>query len=101
MVRVLRLEERHLGEEAEGLRRLGPARMAGAQNVDSRQAVERIGANRVMYGSDASNGGYDSHYVRPGAYQEVHMDAVRLIGLLREQEEMVLGGSVAKLLGVD
>ena len=66
-----------------------------------RQAVERIGADRVMYGSDASNGGYDSHYVRPGAYQEVHMDAVRLIGLLREQEEMVLGGSVAKLLGVD
>ncbi len=66
-----------------------------------RQAVERVGAERIMYGSDASNGGYDSLYVRPGAYQEIHMDAVRLIGLPEEQEKMILGGSAAKLLGVD
>lgn len=66
-----------------------------------KQAVERIGAERVMYGSDASNNGYTKYYIRPGAYQEVHMETIRLIGLPKEQEEMVLGGSAAKLLGVD
>jgi len=66
-----------------------------------RQAVERIGADRVMYGSDASNGGYDNYYIRPGAYQEVHMDTVRLMGLPKEQEEMILGGTIAQILGVD
>lgn len=66
-----------------------------------KQAIERIGPQRVMFGSDASNSGYASHYQNPGNYQDVHLDAIRLIGLPKEQEEMVLGGSAAKLLGVE
>ena len=63
-----------------------------------KQAIERIGPQRVMFGSDASNSGYASHYQKPGNYQDVHLDAIRLIGLPKEQEEMVLGGSAAKIL---
>jgi predicted TIM-barrel fold metal-dependent hydrolase len=66
-----------------------------------KQAVERLGADRVLFGSDASNGGYGNHYEKPGAYQKIHLDAVRLIGLPKEQEDMVLGGAAAKLLGVN
>jgi predicted TIM-barrel fold metal-dependent hydrolase len=65
-----------------------------------KQAVERLGADRVMFGSDASNNGYGSYYEKPGQYQNIHLDAVRLIGLPREQEEMVLGGTAAGLLGI-
>ena len=65
------------------------------------QAVERLGAERVMFGSDGSNGGYANHYDKPGQYQDIHLDAIRLIGLPKEQEEMVLGGSAAKLVGVE
>jgi len=66
-----------------------------------RQAVERLGADRVLFGSDASNDGYASHYDQPGQYQSIHLDAIRLIGLPKKQEEMVLGGSATKLLGVE
>jgi len=66
-----------------------------------KHAVDRIGVERIMYGSDASNNGFARHYTHPGAYQEIHMETVRLIGLPEEQEDMILGGSVAKLLGVD
>jgi predicted TIM-barrel fold metal-dependent hydrolase len=66
-----------------------------------RQAIERIGPWRVFFGSDASNGGYGSYYDKPGQYQEIHLDAVRLIGLSKEQEEIVLGKAVGKALGVE
>jgi len=66
-----------------------------------KHALDKIGPERIMYGSDASNGGYDRYYIHPGAYQEVHMETIRLIGLPKEQEEMILGGSAAKLLGID
>ena len=66
-----------------------------------KQAVERVGADRVMFGSDASNGGYADHYDKPGQYQNIHLDAIRLIGLPKEQEDMILGGTAARLLGVE
>jgi predicted TIM-barrel fold metal-dependent hydrolase len=66
-----------------------------------KQAVERLGADRVMFGSDASNNGYGSYYEKRGQYQNIHLDAVRLIGLPRDQEEMVLGGTAARLLGIE
>jgi predicted TIM-barrel fold metal-dependent hydrolase len=65
-----------------------------------KQAIATIGPYRVMFGSDASNSGYASHYQKPGQYQEVHLEAIRLIGLPKEQEDIVLGGAAAKLLGV-
>jgi len=66
-----------------------------------RKAVERLGADRVMFGSDSSNDGYGSRYDKPGQYMDLMLDAVRVVGLPKEQEEMVLGGSAAKLLGVE
>lgn len=65
-----------------------------------RMAVERIGADRVMFGSDSSNDGYGSRFDKPGQYMDLMLDAVRVIGLPKDQEEMVLGGTAAKLLGV-
>jgi predicted TIM-barrel fold metal-dependent hydrolase len=65
-----------------------------------KQAVEAIGAERVMYGSDSSNGGYGSRYMEPGQYMDLMLDAVRLARISPKEKEMVLGGSAAKLLGV-
>jgi predicted TIM-barrel fold metal-dependent hydrolase len=65
-----------------------------------KMAVEKIGADRVMFGSDDSNRGYKGRYEKPGQFMDLMLDVVRLSGLPKEQEEMVLGGSVAKLLGV-
>jgi predicted TIM-barrel fold metal-dependent hydrolase len=65
-----------------------------------KQAVEKIGPWRVLFGSDASNGGYGNHYDNPGQYQEIHLDAIRLINLPKEEEEIVLGKAAAKIVGV-
>ena len=65
------------------------------------KAVREIGAERVMYGSDCSNNGYASRYEKPGQYLEIMLDAVRVIGLPKEEEAMVLGGTAAKLMGVE
>jgi hypothetical protein len=53
-----------------------------------------------MYGSDDSNRGYEGRYEAPGQFMDLMLDVVRLAGLPKKQEEMVLGGSAAKLLGV-
>lgn len=66
-----------------------------------KQAVEAIGADRVMFGSDDSNNGYGSRFEKPGQYQELMLDAVRVIGLPKDQEEAILGGTIASLIGVD
>jgi hypothetical protein len=54
-----------------------------------------------MFGSDDSNNGYGSRFDKPGQYQELMLDAVRVIGLPKDQEDAVLGGTAAKLLGID
>ncbi|MDP6049084.1 MAG: amidohydrolase family protein [Candidatus Bathyarchaeota archaeon] len=66
-----------------------------------KQAVETLGSERIMFGSDESNGGYGSRFEKPGQYQDLMLDAVRVIGLQKDQEEAVLGGTAAKLLGID
>lgn len=66
-----------------------------------KQAVEKLGPEKVMFGSDSSNNGYGSRFEKPGQYMELMLDAVQLIGLPKKQEKMVLGDSVAKLLGVE
>ena len=65
-----------------------------------KKSVETLGSDRVMFGSDASNGGYGLHYDNPADYIDIHLDAVRLCNLSKQQEEMVLGGTIAKILGV-
>ncbi len=66
-----------------------------------KQAVERIGAEKVMFGSDSANGGYGSRFEKAGDYMGLMLDAVRFADLPEEQEKLVLGDSAAKLLGVD
>jgi predicted TIM-barrel fold metal-dependent hydrolase len=62
------------------------------------QAIKTLGPERVLFGSDASNNGYASHYEKPGLYQEVHLNAIRLIQLPEDKEKIVLGGAAKKLL---
>jgi predicted TIM-barrel fold metal-dependent hydrolase len=64
-------------------------------------AIDRIGADRVMFGSDDSNNGYGNSFDKPGQYQDLMLDAIRVIGLPKKQEAAVLGGTAAKLLGVE
>ena len=52
------------------------------------QAVSVIGSSRVMYGSDA-----------PVIHPLVEMERVKVAGLSEQDEAMVLGGTVEKLLG--
>lgn len=66
-----------------------------------KQAVERIGPERVMFGSDSSNGGYGSRFENPGDYMNLMLDAVRYADLTKNQEKVVLGGSATKLLEID
>jgi len=66
-----------------------------------KQAVERVGAEKVMFGSDSSNGGYGSRFEKAGDYMGLMLDAVRFADLPEDQEKLVLGDSAAKLLGVD
>jgi predicted TIM-barrel fold metal-dependent hydrolase len=51
------------------------------------EAVKRAGARKLMFGSDGP-------WIHPGA--ELHK--VRLLGLPKDQEAMVLGGNVLRLL---
>jgi predicted TIM-barrel fold metal-dependent hydrolase len=54
-----------------------------------REAVDRIGAARVVFGSDG-----------PMARPEVEREKVEFAGLTAEQTALVLGGNAARLLGV-
>jgi predicted TIM-barrel fold metal-dependent hydrolase len=66
-----------------------------------KMAVERIGVERVMFGSDDSNNGYGSAFDKPGQYQDLMLDAIRVLEFPKATEDALLGGSAAKLLGVD
>ncbi len=55
-----------------------------------REAVERVGAERVLYGSDA-----------PFHHPEVEMLKVKLCGLNQRDLNMVMGGSAVKVFMVD
>jgi predicted TIM-barrel fold metal-dependent hydrolase len=53
-------------------------------------AVERVGAERVVFGSDG-----------PGCNPRLEVEKVRMLGLGRDVEELVLGGNAARLLGLE
>ncbi|MCU1231604.1 MAG: amidohydrolase, partial [Acidobacteria bacterium] len=52
-----------------------------------REAVARAGAHKIIFGSDGP-------WLHPG----VELYKVRALGLRREDERMVLGGTIMKLL---
>ena len=54
------------------------------------RAVRRVGADRVVYGSDM-----------PFGVPEIEMMKVRLSGITEREMEMVLGGSMARILGLE
>jgi predicted TIM-barrel fold metal-dependent hydrolase len=62
-----------------------------------KHAIDRIGVERVLYGSDASNS-KTTGFEQNGQYMELMLDAVRVLELPKDQEEMILGGSAIKLL---
>lgn len=59
------------------------------------EAVGRIGAGRILFGSDGPHPMPDLvSYVRDGIRQ------IRMLGLAAEDEALILGGTAARLLGV-
>jgi len=68
-----------------------------------RKAVERLGADRVMFGSDSSNSGfgYGSGYEREAYEMMIHMHSVQCLGLPKEQEDKLMGLNAARLFGVE
>ena len=55
-----------------------------------RTAIERVGARRVLFGSDG-----------PGCNPALELDKVRALQLDPEDEALVIGGNAARLLGFD
>jgi len=64
-----------------------------------RKAVESIGAERILYGSDT--GGKGLEYEKPHYFLLIQMDAIRVLDLHKEQEELILGGNAARLFRVE
>lgn len=54
------------------------------------KAIDRIGAERVLYASDG-----------PGCNPRLEVQKVRMLGLPEEDERLVLGGNAARLLGLN
>ena len=70
-----------------------------------KMAVERIGADRIMFGSDHSilmgADGYTSVFERAEYEMMIHMDNVRCLDLPREQEDKIMGLNAARLFGLE
>ncbi len=60
-----------------------------------REAVGRVGARRVIWGTDGPHKAPDT-----AAFATLELDRVRMLHLDPKDEAMVLGGSIAGLLGV-
>ena len=60
-----------------------------------REAVQRIGAARVIWGTDGPHQSPDTV-----SFARTEFDKVRTLGLSPEDEAAVLGGSIADLLGI-
>ena len=68
-----------------------------------KKAVERLGPDRIMFGSDASNSpaGYGSGYERSEYEIMIHMHSIRCLDLPKEVEDKLMGLNAAKLYGVE
>ena len=64
----------------------------GTPSLAIRMAIERVGAERVVYGSDLPFGWPEN--------LQFQLQKIRDLGLAKEQERLVLGGTMAKLLGL-
>lgn len=67
------------------------------------KAVERLGADRIMFGSDSSNSGfgYGSGYEKEAYEMMIHMHTIKCIGLEKEEEDKLMGLNAARLFGVE
>ena len=79
---ALAMGERHPNLYLETSARPYPSKIAAA--------VERVGAERVMFGSDG-----------PGCNPRLEVEKVRMLGLGRDAEGLVLGGNATRLLGLE
>jgi len=59
------------------------------------EAVERIGAERVIFGTDGPHEDPDTV-----GFARKELEKIKSLGLKPEDESMVLGGAIARLLGV-
>jgi predicted TIM-barrel fold metal-dependent hydrolase len=75
--RVLQLFCSYAREDREGVRAL----------LDG---VKRVGAERVIFGSDG-----------PGCNPRLEVEKVRMLGLGRDAEGLILGGNATRLLGLE
>ncbi len=75
--------------------------MCYSNPVAIKQAVKAIGSEKVIYGSESSNGGHRSRFEKAGNYIELMLDSIRFAGITKVQKDEVVGDSVENLLGID
>ena len=68
-----------------------------------KKAVEILGPDRIMFGSDSSNStlGYGSGYEKQGYEMMIHMHTIRCLGLSQEEEDKLMGLNAARLYRVE
>ncbi|MBQ04492.1 hypothetical protein CL673_07295 [Candidatus Bathyarchaeota archaeon] len=68
-----------------------------------KKAVEILGPDQIMFGSDSSNSGlgYGSGYEKQAYEMMIHMHTIRCLNLLQEEEDKLMGLNAAKLFGVE
>ena len=68
-----------------------------------KKAVEILGPDRIMLGSDSSNSGfgYGSGYERQAYEMMIHMHTIQCLDLPQEAEDKLMGLNAAKLYGVE
>ena len=68
-----------------------------------KKAVEILGPDRIMFGSDSSNSmfGYGSGYELQVYEMMIHMHTIRCLDLTPEEEDKIMGLNAAKLYGVE
>ena len=70
------------------LTRFPNADTAGVRRFDYIvQAIRRAGARKLIFGSDG-----------PWLHPEVELHKIRVLGLRREEEAMILGGNIQRLI---
>lgn len=60
-----------------------------------REAVRQLGANRVIFGTDGPHEAPDTV-----GYARMELNKIRMLDLRPADERMVLGGTIARLLGI-